>query len=133
MIMALPVLQTIGGSIFMDLIGVATNFLTTKEKEETKRAEIAAQLEASLTICNEYFKRHDNLMNARKEEIDRAYSYVDKIMRSPLAMENEGLMHSILEFVNAVHAKNMDSYDQAGDTLAKGMQGLPTLKGLCND
>ena len=100
----------------MDLIRVATNFLTTKEKDDTKRIEIAAQLEASLTICNEYFKRHDNLMNDRKEEIDRAYSYVDKIMRSPLAMENEGLMHSILEFVNSVHAKNMDSYDQAGDT-----------------
>ena len=63
--MAVPMIQTIGGSIFMDLIRVATNFLTTKEKEETKRIEIAAQLEASLTICNEYFKRHDNLMNDR--------------------------------------------------------------------
>lgn len=130
---SMPMLPGLGGSIFTDLIGAATNFLTTKEKEETKRAEIAAQLEASLTICNEYFKRHDSLMNARKEEIDRAYSYVDKIMKSQLAMENEGLMRSILEFVNSVHAKNMDSYDQAGDALAKGMQGLPTLKGLRND
>ncbi len=131
---ALPIIPaTMGGSIFADLIGAATNFLATKEKEETKRAEIAAQLEASLTICNEFFKRNDNLLDARKEEIMRAYAYVDKIMNTPIAMKNESLMRSILEFVSAIHAKNMESFDQAGNSLAMSLQGLPTLKGLKND
>jgi hypothetical protein len=48
-------------------------------------------------------------------------------------MKNESLMRSILEFVSAIHAKNMESFDQAGNSLAMSLQGLPTLKGLKND
>jgi hypothetical protein len=91
--------------------------LACKEREITKREQIAAELEAKLTAINKEYDLKSKALEYHHEEIMRLYQIAEDMLKRPEVIANSELTKNLLILVANGHSK-------AGDNLAAMFSSL---------
>ena len=103
--------------VISDFIKAGAEYLACREREQTKRERIAAELEAKLTMINKNYDLCSKILADNHEYTMKAYSIAENLLNKPQVMENPALLSQILTFVSETHSK-------AGDNLTAMFSGL---------
>lgn len=106
--MSLPV--EVGLPIIKELIDAVTEYQMCKEREQTKRLAIEAQLEACLTVINTNHEQFLRAMDDNRNLAMTAYDAVEKLLAAPSVASNPELLQGVLTFLQSVHERHSKNF-----------------------
>ncbi len=108
------------GSVISDFIKCGTDYLACKEREITKREQIAAELEAKLTAINKEYDLKSQALAYHHEEIMRLYQIAENLLNKPEVIANAELTKNLLIFIANGHSKAGDNLTAMFSSLSVG-------------
>ena len=94
--------------VIKEFITTTGSYLECREQEKTKREQIAAELEAKLTIINKQYDLCKEVMANNHEYAMKAYDAVERLMKEPSVVSNPTLLQMVLTFFQTVHKDNIN-------------------------
>lgn len=104
---ALP--PALAATLLSDFIKYGTEYLACREREITKREQIAAELEAKLTTINKSYDIYSKILADNHEETMRLYQIIEDMLKSPETIANSELTKNLLILLANTHSKSSDN------------------------
>lgn len=111
----------LAAGVLSDLIKCGTDYLACKEREITKREQIAAELEAKLTLINKNYDLCSQILANNHEYAMKSYAIADDLLKNPTVTANAELLKNVLTFLSNEHAKVSDNSTAMFASLSRGM------------
>ena len=92
-------------AVISEFIKCGTEYLACKEREQTKRAKIAAELEAKLTAINKHYDICSRILADNHEYTMKVYDIAENLLNKPQIMENPAMLKEVLNLVSNAHSQ----------------------------
>lgn len=96
-------------TVLSEFIKCGTDYLACREREQTKRERIAAELEAKLALINANYDLCSKILADNHEYAMKSYDIAENLLNNPKVMEDAALLNNILTFIANTHSKVSDN------------------------
>lgn len=110
-----PIPAAVAIPLIKEVISAGTQYLACREQEKTKRAAIAAHLEASLTVIEKQYGSLSAVLAENHDMAMEAYHTLSELIRDPSIKENTELFKFVLNNYMDAHKLYSSNLVSFGD------------------
>lgn len=105
--------------VVKELISAGAQYMACREQEKTKRAEIAARLDAALTTIDKTFDGIGRLLDENHEQSMRVYQSLETLLFQSDYTKDPGRFELLLRVYESVHKQNGERLGRLGDQIVQ--------------